>query len=854
MEELPRKLYPSAKNYKNYSIGLQSSSGKNVQKTSILSDKLTKDEEALLSLAVNEYNDYLPNILTVKTQDFIPNVAKYIKITSQAKGIDCNEQSLNKVLKVIRYKYYEKEYARVNEIIQSITNIDSYKKFKGSNYIPHCNRCKGAIHTCGDKFYHFPPYLLCLKCQKIYDQTCVLLFCKECQVEYYSSIETATKSNVDVYKPATWDKYHCNIVINDVMKCYKCQNVLYINTTNTSNKALTCLKCKIEFDQLDIQWTCVICNNNFVCEAKVYNPLEYKTMKMVVKETIVKGIEAKPDSVECCQMTEDEINKATFRHKKNCNGILYLGYLNNKKVVVCELCQMLYNYDAHLWQCPICKHRFKLNETTAMPNATGNMAVKEDSGSKTQRDLRQSMPCGFERETPNTEYKRIARRRHISSQEPITEKMLEKEEVKEKDDRLLKSSMPLRKVRTKIENKREDEGDDTNKDSKYKISMRDNKKRDYLSKSQTEEELMSAKINNNNNNDNTVSKGVIPNIAGNPNVNLNINIANLANNRDAKNINIRPNQRDNNNNNKQAVLQKPEGKQPLQRRRSVLIGDFKSEDYAIIKQIGQGTFGKIYEVEDKTKRKFAMKKILTNSLDEVTALINEYEMLKSLSSSCKNGLVNIHGMQTKILDKTTHAMYVLMDLAVRDWEKEIERRSIKKTFYTEQELIRILQGLTYTFAELQRHNISHRDIKPQNILLLEDGSFRIADFGEAKRVIQTSKKPVRQTIRGTELYMSPILFHALKAKGISEKYTEHNTFKSDVFSLGLCFILAATLTFNSLVSIRELEDMISIKMSLGRYLKGRYTNKLMDVLYYMIELDEKLRLDFVDLEKYVEKL
>jgi hypothetical protein len=148
MEELPRKLYPSAKNYKNYSIGLQSSSGKNVQKTSILSDKLTKDEEALLSLAVNEYNDYLPNILTVKTQDFIPNVAKYIKITSQAKGIDCNEQSLNKVLKVIRYKYYEKEYARVNEIIQSITNIDSYKKFKGSNYIPHCNRCKGAIHTC----------------------------------------------------------------------------------------------------------------------------------------------------------------------------------------------------------------------------------------------------------------------------------------------------------------------------------------------------------------------------------------------------------------------------------------------------------------------------------------------------------------------------------------------------------------------------------------------------------------------------------------------------------------------------------------------------------------------------------
>ena len=836
MESLPRKYYPSFKNLKNFSLSLQSS-GKSYQKASPQDNtQLTKEEETLLSLAVNEYNDYLPNILTVKTQDFIPNVAKYIKITSQAKGIDCNEHSLSKVLKIIHHKYYEKEYAKVNEIIQSITNIDSYKKFNGSNYIPHCNRCRGAVHTCGDKFYHFPPYLLCLKCQKIYDQTCVLLFCKECQVEYYSSIETPPKSNADIYKPATWNKYHCNIVINDVMKCFQCQSVLYINTSKPNNNKLTCLKCKIEIDQLDIQWNCVICNNKFVCEAKVYNPLEYKTMKMVVKETIVKGIEAKPDTVECCQMTEDEIEKATFRHKKNCNGVLYLGYLNNKKVVVCEQCHMLYNYDAHLWLCPICKHRFKLNEITSN--------VKEDSGSKTQRDLRQSVPCGFEAENIPGEHKRIARRRNISTQDPLAGKVLEQDEIKEKDDKIFKASMPLRNVRTQLEGKQNDEEDNNNDkdnhmETKFRSSMRD-RQRKFTSKSQIEGD---SKININNN-----EQLLATNLAGNPNTNLNVN---LSKNREDQNINIRANQmRDYN----QATPQKPEGKLPLQRRRSVLIGDFKSEEYAIIKQIGQGTFGKIYEVEDKTKRKFAMKKILTNSLDEVTALINEYEMLKSISSSCKHGLLNIHGMQTKKLDKTTHAMYVLMDLAVRDWEKEIERRSIKKTFYTEQELIRILQGLTQTFAELQRHNISHRDIKPQNILLLEDGSFRIADFGEAKRVIQTSKKPVRQTIRGTELYMSPIFFHALKAKGINEKYTEHNTFKSDVFSLGLCFILAATLTFNSLVSIRELEDMISIKLSLGRYFKGRYTNKLMDVLYYMIELDEKLRLDFIDLEKYVEKL
>ena len=194
-----------------------------------------------------------------------------------------------------------------------------------------------------------------------------------------------------------------------------------------------------------------------------------------------------------------------------------------------------------------------------------------------------------------------------------------------------------------------------------------------------------------------------------------------------------------------------------------------------------------------------------------------------------------------------------MDLAVRDWEKEIEIRGIKKHFYSESELIKILKELTHTFAELQRHNISHRDIKPQNILLLQDKSFRIADFGEAKRVIQSNKRTVRQTIRGTELYMSPILFHALKEKGKTDYYTVHNTFKSDVFSLGLCFLLAASLTFNSLISIRELEDMLSIKVRLAGYLQ-RYSTKFTDVLYNMIELDEKLRFDFVELEKYVENL
>jgi len=117
-------------------------------------------------------------------------------------------------------------------------------------------------------------------------------------------------------------------------------------------------------------------------------------------------------------------------------------------------------------------------------------------------------------------------------------------------------------------------------------------------------------------------------------------------------------------------------------------------------------------------------------------------------------------------------------------------------------------------------------------------------------MMTNNRATVKQTIRGTELYMSPILFHALQEKG-KIKCAEHNAFKSDVFSLGLCLLFAATLTFNSLCDIRELNDTISMKLVLKSYLK-RYSMKFTDILFSMLEFDEKYRDDFIELDKRIE--
>jgi len=99
-----------------------------------------------------------------------------------------------------------------------------------------------------------------------------------------------------------------------------------------------------------------------------------------------------------------------------------------------------------------------------------------------------------------------------------------------------------------------------------------------------------------------------------------------------------------------------------------------------------------------------------------------------------------------------------MELADRDWEQEIKIRKENSNFYTEKELFSIMKQLIKTLSLLQQNHITHRDIKLQNILLVNN-KFKICDFGESRTLNQ--KGINAQPVRGNELYMSSILFFGL---------------------------------------------------------------------------------------------
>ena len=101
--------------------------------------------------------------------------------------------------------------------------------------------------------------------------------------------------------------------------------------------------------------------------------------------------------------------------------------------------------------------------------------------------------------------------------------------------------------------------------------------------------------------------------------------------------------------------------------------------------------------------------------------------------------------------------------------------------------------------------------------------------------------------------MSPILFQALRSRNYQS--VTYNSYKSDVFSLGMCFFLASSLSYEGLYEVREiLKNGNKTKLVVNRYLGKRYSQKYLNILISMLQLNEKDRPDFIVLEKKMEDI
>lgn len=200
----------------------------------------------------------------------------------------------------------------------------------------------------------------------------------------------------------------------------------------------------------------------------------------------------------------------------------------------------------------------------------------------------------------------------------------------------------------------------------------------------------------------------------------------------------------------------------------VLEGKILGNRYEIIQKIGNGGMAIVYKARDLTLNRYVAVKVLR---DEFTT---DEEFIKRFETEAQSAARLIHPNIVSIYDvgvDNNLTYYIVMEL--------IQGKTLKEIIIQEQGplpwkwSINVSIQIASALEMAHRNNIIHRDIKPHNIIITEDGVAKVTDFGIAKAVSNSTITAFGKTI-GSVHYFSPE-----HARG---GYTDA---KSDIYSLGV---------------------------------------------------------------------
>ena len=210
------------------------------------------------------------------------------------------------------------------------------------------------------------------------------------------------------------------------------------------------------------------------------------------------------------------------------------------------------------------------------------------------------------------------------------------------------------------------------------------------------------------------------------------------------------------------------------------IGQIFDRRYKIVKIIGVGGMAVVFEAVDMVmKRTVAVKMLreeISNDAQSVKRFINESKAVSMLSH---DNIVSIYDVSVK-----ENLKYIVMELVDGITLKNyMNQRGALPT----EELLRYTEQILRALEHAHSKGIIHRDIKPQNIMLLKNGRIKVADFGIAKLPNAETVTMTDKAI-GTVFYISP---EQASGKKIDPR--------SDLYSLGVVMYEMATgqLPFNA---------------------------------------------------------
>jgi calcium-dependent protein kinase len=182
-----------------------------------------------------------------------------------------------------------------------------------------------------------------------------------------------------------------------------------------------------------------------------------------------------------------------------------------------------------------------------------------------------------------------------------------------------------------------------------------------------------------------------------------------------------------------------------------------SDKYEKIKELGSGSYGKVFRVKNKlTEQMCACKELAKKKIAD----IDKFNLEISIMSKCDHpSIIKLY----EIYEDERHIDLVMEECVGGELFDRILSRIDSGNLYSEKQAANIFKQMMSAVSYCHSQGICHRDLKPENILFLtkdEDSPIKVIDFGLSKIFGDVAKnnKQVKKTMQtrvGTAYYVSP---------------------------------------------------------------------------------------------------
>lgn len=250
--------------------------------------------------------------------------------------------------------------------------------------------------------------------------------------------------------------------------------------------------------------------------------------------------------------------------------------------------------------------------------------------------------------------------------------------------------------------------------------------------------------------------------------------------------------------------------------------------WKVKRRIGAGNFGAVYEIQSEVLGElsscavkiisFENAEMLRNVSKDETLSEEKIEQLKAEEArnnvreavlmnrlQGRNNIVTIYDYDIFSGESTTDVV-IRMEL-LTNLNDYIKLQNFEFDQNLKKMVIKLGIDICKALEECETENIVHRDIKPDNIFINKNETFKLGDFGLSRKMTKSASFSLRKSA-GTPLYMAP------EALGWGSKI-DH---QSDIYSLGI--VMYQMLNDGNIPFVEDMQDFLETDEAIGRRADG----------------------------------